>query len=203
MFSFSIAWAAGFPEPCIPSDSSVLASVYILHFTIFLYGFSYWIVEASAVVKLTDELGGNAETFGKLQSAFGVAQIISSIFFGWLVDRVGPKWILISMFIFGNALFNLFLAIADSITYLYVSRIPGVFMSAMLVASAMIAKLHAQACANWKAAKMIIAYTQGMPSSTGEAPDGAGIVSILIKPDRCSCCRIFLLFVVVCCSDWG
>jgi ACS family hexuronate transporter-like MFS transporter len=48
---------------------------------------------ASAIVRISDELGLNHEQYGNLELAFGWAFAAGSLAFGWLADRVPVRWL--------------------------------------------------------------------------------------------------------------
>lgn len=79
---------------------------------------------------LINKFGADSRAFGQLQTFFAVLQLFGSPIFGRLGDLAGARKALILAF--GSSLLSyLLLASADSISFLFVSRLPIIFMHAM------------------------------------------------------------------------
>lgn len=82
---------------------------------------------------LSKNLGADRVTFGYLQSALQAAQIVSSMVFGQVIDKLGPRTAM-TVAQGGTGLAYLMLALATNVPLLFASRIPTVFMACMLCA---------------------------------------------------------------------
>ena len=79
--------------------------------------------------------------FALLKSWAGILQVVGSLLAGWLVDRVGCKWVLLASFISSAACYAL-TAVATDMSGLYLALLPTVFQHAVLAARAWVA-IHA------------------------------------------------------------
>ena len=79
---------------------------------------------------LSKKLGADPTTFGQLQTVFAVAQLMGGPFFGRAGDTLGEKFALILAFT-GAMMSYLLMGLAESISILFLSRLPSVVMHTM------------------------------------------------------------------------
>ena len=113
-------------------------------------------------------------SYGRLQSFFSLLQAFGSPVVGVLLDRIGAKNCFVFVFL-SSACSYFLLANANSITGLYLSKIPSIFQAAFLVAQALIATnlSDGNASSSSRAAalgRLTTAYTIG--ASVGPALGG-------------------------------
>ena len=75
-------------------------------------------------------MGADPTTFGQLQTVFAVAQLMGGPFFGRAGDTLGEKFALILAFT-GAMMSYLLMGLAESISILFLSRLPSVVMHTM------------------------------------------------------------------------
>eukprot|EP00055_Hartaetosiga_balthica_P003149 m.6688 g.6688 ORF g.6688 m.6688 type:complete len:434 (+) comp2634_c0_seq1:54-1355(+) len=103
-----------------------------LHINVFMYALSFWLTQP-LLPYMTKELGADRVTFGYLQTCLEVAQVFSSLYFGQVIDKVGSRYAM-ALAQFGSGISYLLLATAPSVNFLFLSRVPTVFMAVMLCA---------------------------------------------------------------------
>ncbi len=79
---------------------------------------------------LTKKLGADPSTFGQLQTAFAVAQLLGGPVFGRMGDVLGERLALVVAFASAAASYSL-LGAAGGLAVLFLSRLPSVFMHVM------------------------------------------------------------------------
>lgn len=88
----------------------------------------------------TSESEAAAVTYGRFKSYFSMTQSIGSLVFGYILDKWGVRTGLVVNFLSCAACYYI-LSITDSISMLYMSRLPGIFMAGFLAAQTAIIKL--------------------------------------------------------------
>lgn len=143
-----------------------IAALLICHLSLVIYAWAYWSCRPIRPY-LTQELGVDRITLGFMDSLFSAAQIASSLFFGYLLDRRGPRDALIVAHT-GTALvyFGLFAStIAPAslqVHLLFASQVPGVFMSVMLCSQAAVAFFASEAERAKAMGRLSLSYGVGM-----------------------------------------
>lgn len=103
--------------------------IFTTHINIFLYSTCFWI-QTGTLPYLSKRLGVNAVWFGYLQTTFAVVQFAGGPLFGRFGDIFGGRAALSLAFI-SAAMSYLLLSMTTSVTMLFLSRLPSVFMHAM------------------------------------------------------------------------
>lgn len=98
------------------------------HVMMFLYSTAFWI-QVGVYPFLIKKLGVSTVTYGYLETFAALATILPSPLFGRFGDRFGAKAAMMLCFT-GSFVFYFFLAIADDVNDLILSRMAGVFMHA-------------------------------------------------------------------------
>eukprot|EP00741_Cyanophora_paradoxa_P017182 tig00020960_g16594.t1 len=115
----------------IPARADGPAPPRFCHFVIFLYSLAFWI-QQNTLPFVSKSLGADVETFGYLTSAFGLAQLAGGPIYGRFADSHGGR-IALTLAIAASGAGYALLAMADSITWLFLSRVPMLFQHAMQV----------------------------------------------------------------------
>ncbi|XP_052763678.1 solute carrier family 22 member 18-like isoform X2 [Mya arenaria] len=103
--------------------------IIITHFNIFLYSTCFWI-QIGTLPYLSKKLGVNAVWYGYLQTTFAVVQLAGGPLFGRFGDIFGSRAAMTLAFV-SAALSYLLLSMSSSVSLLFLSRLPSVFMHAM------------------------------------------------------------------------
>lgn len=132
----------------------------ITHIGIVLYAMSFWI-QMGALPVITNKLNVDSITFGTLQTAFGVAQLIGGPLFGRFGDLYGSQTAFALSFV--SALFSyIILGLADTLLILFLSRLCSVFMHSMQGAQMIITDISTPAQRSAWLGKTSISYGIGM-----------------------------------------
>lgn len=149
--------------PLMPDSSArVLIIVYI---NVVLYATCYQLqrpIEPFMVEKLgLNGDGDSAGEYARLQSFFSIIQMVGSFFYGILLDRLGSRGGFMLSF-FSSGLCYAMLANADSLSMLYLSKIPTIFQAGFLCAQAAIAESTPDGADRVSAlGRLTVAYTIG------------------------------------------
>ncbi len=79
---------------------------------------------------MTKKLGADSTTFGQLQTAFAVAQLLGGPVYGRMGDVLGEKLALTVAFAAATASYAM-LGLAQGIPLMFVSRVPSALMHVM------------------------------------------------------------------------
>ncbi|XP_040568658.1 solute carrier family 22 member 18 [Lepeophtheirus salmonis] len=101
----------------------------ITYFNIFVYALGFFL-QIGTLPYLTKRLGADTTTFGHLQTVFAIAQLIGGPVYGRIGDMAGEKSALL-VSLFAGGLSYLIMGMANSITLLFLSRIPSMLMHTM------------------------------------------------------------------------
>jgi len=113
------------------------------------------------LVKQNGDGGDVATTYGRVTSLFGFAQGLGSLVMGAILDRYGIRAAYVITFL-ACALQYWLLSISDSLTILYLSKIPGVAVAGFLCAQTAIAKLTDEGQERIQAlGRLTTSYTMG------------------------------------------
>lgn len=96
-----------------------------------------YMMEQPALPRLAAAAGADEVTFGALQSAFGAAQLVGGLAAGPLVDRYGPRALLVASYA-ASALCYSATAAATGLPMLFLSRAFTVLQHAVLAARALV-----------------------------------------------------------------
>lgn len=99
------------------------------HFNIFLYATCFWI-QIGTLPYLTKKLGVDPVFFGYLQTTFAVVQLCGGPVYGRFGDMFGGRAAMALAFACASVSYFV-LGIADTFFWLFLSRLPSVFMHAM------------------------------------------------------------------------
>ncbi|KAL8584182.1 hypothetical protein ACOMHN_034868 [Nucella lapillus] len=99
------------------------------HINIFLYSTCFWI-QNGTLPYLTKKLGADPVTFGYLQTTFAIVQLAGGPLYGRFGDVFGGRAAMALAFMAAAASYGL-LGLSYSIPFLFLSRLPSVFMHAM------------------------------------------------------------------------
>eukprot|EP00127_Corallochytrium_limacisporum_P006726 Clim_evm15s234 gene=Clim_evmTU15s234 len=109
----------------------------LTHLNIVMYAFAFWL-NTSVRPFLTQELGVDIATYGMLQSAFNLLQLIGGPLVGRVGDAHGARAALI-LTQGAAAGYYISLALSYDVTILFLAQVPGIFMHVMQVAQSFIA----------------------------------------------------------------
>ena len=146
----------------------------IVYINIILYALCYQLqrpIEPFLVDRLVKQQKLNVDvgegdimaSYGRLQSFFSLLQTFGSPFVGFLLDRIGSRNCFVVVFL-SSALSYWLLAQANSMSMLYLSKIPTIFQAAFLVAQAIVATSLSQCNSADRAAalgRLTTSYTLG------------------------------------------
>ncbi|XP_076437631.1 solute carrier family 22 member 18-like [Babylonia areolata] len=99
------------------------------HFNIFLYSTCFWI-QNGTLPYLTRKLGADPVTFGYLQTTFAIVQLAGGPLYGRFGDVMGGRAAMTLAFVAAASSYFL-LGLSYSVPFLFLSRLPSVFMHAM------------------------------------------------------------------------
>lgn len=141
--------------------------LYAIHGLIVLYALAYQLqtpLEPFLVERLGASAGGSSsssEQYAALQSFFSLIQLLGSLLVGGLIDRLGLRVMFFVNFVACAASYAL-LARAGSITALWVSKIPTLFMAGFLCAQTAVSALTAPGSERVsQLGRLTMAYTIG------------------------------------------
>ncbi|KAH3709493.1 solute carrier family 22 member 18-like [Dreissena polymorpha] len=103
--------------------------ILMTHVNIFLYSTCFWI-QSGTLPYLTKRLGVNSVWYGYLQTVFAIGQLAGGPLFGRFGDLFGGRAAMNLAFV-SSALSYLLLSMSSSVTLLFLSRVPALFMHAM------------------------------------------------------------------------
>eukprot|EP00095_Tigriopus_kingsejongensis_P007254 maker-scaffold286_size222086-snap-gene-0.18 protein:Tk07254 transcript:maker-scaffold286_size222086-snap-gene-0.18-mRNA-1 annotation:"solute carrier family 22 member 18" len=103
--------------------------IWITHLNVFLYATCFFI-QVNTMPYLSKRLGADPTTFGQLQTAFAVAQLLGGPIYGRLGDLFGERLALMVALASAAASY-LLMGLAYSLPILFLSRVPSVFMHVM------------------------------------------------------------------------
>eukprot|EP00045_Choanoeca_perplexa_P015603 m.198211 g.198211 ORF g.198211 m.198211 type:complete len:411 (-) comp17037_c0_seq2:3499-4731(-) len=141
-------------------DAASMSAATILHINIVIYAAAFWLT-SPLLPYLSKELGADRVTFGYLQSALEAAQIISSLMFGQIIDKFGPRNAMMLSQV-GTGFAYLMLALSYDVPTLFLSRIPTVFMSCMLCAQGALPAFVDQQDRATAMGRLSVSYLLGM-----------------------------------------
>ena len=135
-------------------------TVLVTHVCVVFYALSFWIQMGTLPI-ITNKLDIDPITFGNLQTAFGVAQLLGGPLFGRFGDLYGNRTAFILSFI--SAFFSYsILGFADSLLHVFLSRLSSVFMHTMQGAQMIITDLSLPVKRSESLGKTSISYGVGM-----------------------------------------
>ena len=164
-------------------NSPTTRSLLTIDVLIIIYALAYQLqtpLEPFLVDKLATGVDSKA-AYARLQSFFGFVQLIGSLLVGAMIDRFGVKIMLLVNFLACAASYAL-LALADSngsLTLLFASKIPTIFMAGFLCAQTAVSTLTSPGAERVEQlGRLTMAYTIG--STIG--PSLGGILGTAIAP---------------------
>jgi len=142
-------------------------NIYLIYSLVVLYALCYQFqspIQPFLIEKLVKSEGADgdvATTLGRVNSLFGFAQGFGSLVMGAILDRFGVRFGFIVNFL-ACALQYWLLSISNSLTILYLSKIPGVAVAGFLCAQTAIAKITTEGQERIQAlGRLTTAYTVG------------------------------------------
>lgn len=103
--------------------------LYNIYFNAILYSSCFW-VQIGVMPYLSKKLGADPVVFGYLQTTFALVQLCGGPIIGRFGDIFGSRAALVLSFAAAALTYSI-LGLASSVTMLFVSRLPSVFMHAM------------------------------------------------------------------------
>lgn len=103
--------------------------LFVTHFNVFLYAACFFI-QTGTLPYLTKKFGADPVTFGKLQTAFSVCQLVGGPLYGRIGDIFGEK-VAIILALLSTTLTYLFTGLSYNMTTLFFSRLFSVMMHVM------------------------------------------------------------------------
>jgi OCT family organic cation transporter-like MFS transporter 18 len=132
----------------------------ICHVVIYLYATAFWI-QVGVFPFLSKKLNVDTVVFGYLQTVFAVAMLMGGPIFGRMGDIFGVKIVFLISF-GGSFLFYFFVAIADGVFYLFISRSMAFTMNAMQCAQMVITDVTGTRDRATSMGHLTVAYGLGM-----------------------------------------
>jgi len=125
-----------------------------------LYALCFWI-QIGTLPFITKSMGVNSVTFGYLQTVFAVVQLAGGPVFGRLGDLFGSRNAMILSFL--SAFFSyLLLGSAKTVTIVFLSRLPSIFMHSMQAAQMVITDITSYDQRSTSLGRLSISYGLGM-----------------------------------------
>ena len=129
---------------------ALLRSAFSANAVLTMYAFSFALVDPIVIPNLCVALQPDktksrdaALTYGKIQALFSMVQVVSSLYLGSVVDKFSERFALLLTLVLGSGASYLMIALSNDMTWLYLSRLPGVLMGTGLVVQTAIAGYHA------------------------------------------------------------
>ena len=141
-------------------------TVFLVYALVVFYALCYQLqapLEPFLVEKLVgkDNASEASESYGRLQSFFSVIQMFASLLFGYILDKAGARVGFVLNFVAGAGTYYL-LSITDSMSMLYLSKVPGIGMAGFLCAQTAVSQLTQAGPERVKAlGRLTTAYTTG------------------------------------------
>jgi len=141
----------------------------VIHLNLVVYAGAFWLCQP-VFPYLSKSLGASTITFGYLQTVFSIAQMIGSVVFGRLSDKMGARTCL-HLTQVGSALSYFFLGAADSLLLLFLSRMMSVLQHGMMSGQAAVVKYTSKETRRSALGRLSLSYGIGMV--VGSAVGGA------------------------------
>lgn len=171
--------------------------VLITHFNVFLYSTCFFI-QTGVLPYLTKQLGADPVTFGKLQTAFSVCQLVGGPLYGRMGDLIGERSALLLAFS-STVLTYILTGLAYSLPVLFLSRLPSIFMHVMQGSQMVVASLSGEVDRAGALARLGVSYGLGMvlgPSIGGAVATHLGEQAAAFVAAAGSCVSLLIVFAL-------
>lgn len=111
----------------------------VVHFNIVIYAFAFWVTQPSMPF-LLKEFSSSSLSFGYFASLFNIVQLIGGLTIGNLQDHFSGRMAM-NITQLGSLSVYLCAFFSNSLTMLYISRLPTIFQQSMQVAQAYVSKV--------------------------------------------------------------
>ncbi|XP_055505626.1 solute carrier family 22 member 18 isoform X2 [Leucoraja erinacea] len=134
--------------------------IQIAHINMVLYSTCFWI-QNGVMPYLSKRLGMDTVMFGYLQTTFAIIQLLGGPLFGRFGDLFGGRAAL-SLAYLSSGLTYVLMGLSTSVSLLFLSRLPSVFMHGMQAAQMIVTDLSSESERAGALGKLGISYGLGM-----------------------------------------
>ncbi|KAK3722070.1 hypothetical protein QZH41_019830 [Actinostola sp. cb2023] len=150
------------------------------HFNAILYSMCFWI-QLGVLPYLSKKLGADPVVFGYLQTTFAVVQLCGGPIFGRFGDIFGSRAALALAFCAAAMSYGI-LGISSTVTMLFLSRLPSVFMHSMQGAQMIVTDISTDSERSNALGKLGVSYAIESPKSSESVFDMKKILELLKIP---------------------
>ena len=185
LYSFAKSWTKG-------ETKHEIFCILLIQFNVFIYAFAFWL-QQPLLPYLTENLNLNAKLFGYLQSFVSLLMLLGGPLIGQMTDKLGAKTSL-QLCQFGSALSYHCLGFANSLQFLFVSRLFTTLQQVMQTSQAYIATKTKDVNREQSLGKLSVCYGIGMIA--GSALSGV-VVRIFSLKINAHISGLISLFIIV------
>lgn len=172
--------------------------LYNIYFNAILYSSCFW-VQIGVMPYLSKKLGADPVVFGYLQTTFALVQLCGGPIIGRFGDIFGSRAALVLSFAAAALTYSI-LGLASSVTMLFVSRLPSVFMHAMQGSQMIVTDISGKDERADALGKLGVFYAVGMvigPSTGGLITHKYGERTAAFLSAFVSCVSIVIAYVFI------
>lgn len=172
--------------------------LYNIYFNAILYSSCFW-VQIGVMPYLSKKLGADPVVFGYLQTTFALVQLCGGPIIGRFGDIFGSRAALVLSFAAAALTYSI-LGLASSVTMLFVSRLPSVFMHAMQGSQMIVTDISGKDERADALGKLGVFYAVGMvigPSTGGLITHNYGERTAAFLSAFVSCVSIVIAYLFI------